>query len=165
VAELLTDPDNPWWDDRRTPAVEHRDDLLNAALEQALGQTIAERGDPDGGGWRWDRVRHANIYHLLRIPAFSRLDLAVQGGPSTLSPSSGTGTDGASWRMVVQLGPEVHGWGTYPGGQSGNPVSRRYAEHLDQWLAGELDSLRFPRRPEELAGDDASASLMLEPAR
>lgn len=165
VAELLADPDNAWWDDRRTSVVEHRDDVLNAALQEALQVTVAIHGEPDAGGWRWDRVRHANIYHLLRIPALSRLELPVQGGPSTLSPSSGSGTEGPSWRMVVQLGPNVHGWGTYPGGQSGNPVSHRYAEHLQQWMAGELDSLRFPSRIEELTGEDASASLLLEPAR
>jgi penicillin amidase len=52
--------------------------------------------------------------------------------------------------MVVELGPEVHGWGVYPGGQSGNPVSRWYADRLPAWTAGRLDTLPFPRTPDEL---------------
>jgi len=165
LAELLQDPKNPWWDRRATQdVVEDRDPLLRQCLAQALNETLARHGKPDDGGWRWDRVRHANIYHLLRIPAFSALDLPIQGGPSTLNPSSGAGTEGASWRMVVDLGPEVRAWGTYPGGQSGNPVSSRYLDRLRTWMAGELDSLRVPRDAAEL-GAHVAARLSLTPGR
>ena len=36
----------------------------------------------------------------------------------TLSPLSGDGSEGASWRMVVELGPTVRAWSIYPGGPS-----------------------------------------------
>ena len=65
--------------------------------------------------------------------------------------------------MVVELGPEVRAWGTYPGGQSGNPVSPRYADRLPKWAAGTLDSLRFPRKPQELTGATLSSVLTLTP--
>jgi penicillin amidase len=64
--------------------------------------------------------------------------------------------------MVVELGPEVHAWGNYPGGQSGNPASARYDDRLPRWIAGELDSLRFPRAPAEV---HARAALTLERSR
>ena len=67
------------------------------------------------------------------MPALSALNLPVQGGTSTLSPSPGRGTHGPSWRMLVELGPEVHAWGTYPGGQSGNPASRWYLDRVPRW--------------------------------
>jgi penicillin amidase len=165
LAELLNDPSSVWWDDPRTAAIETRDDVLAASLAAALEAVTARRGPPGGGGWRWSEIRHANINHVLFIPAFSRLGLPVQGGTETLSPSSGDGVLGPSWRMVVQLGPEVHGWATYPGGQSGNPLSRRYADRLPQWLAGTLDSVRMPHTPGELAASDVRATLTLEPAR
>ena len=136
VAALLQDPTNRWWDDHRTPQVEDRDALLAEALVQAYAETVHRYGDPDGGRWRWDRVRHASINHLLRIPAFSALDVPVQGGQSTLNPSSGDGSFGPSWRMVVELGPEVRGWGTYPGGQSGNPASSHYVDRVHGWSDG-----------------------------
>jgi penicillin amidase len=145
--------------------VQTRDGVLAASLAAGFQAVVASRGPPDSGGWRWSEIRHANINHVLYIPAFSRLGLPVQGGTETLSPSSGDGVLGPSWRMVVQLGPEVHGWATYPGGQSGNPVSRRYANRLPQWLAGTLDSVRMPHTPGDLAPADVRATLTLEPGR
>ena len=85
-----------------------------------------------------------NVNHLLRIPALSARDIPVAGGPETLAPSAGTGTHGASWRMVVELGPERRAWATYPGGQSGNPLSDRYRDRLGEWSRGELEPLRLP---------------------
>ncbi|MEO8140795.1 MAG: penicillin acylase family protein, partial [Gemmatimonadota bacterium] len=131
VLELLRDSTSAWWDDQRTPRVmEDRDAILAEALVRALHETVREHGEPDAGGWRWEKIRHANIYHLLRLPALSALGVPVQGGMSTLNPSSGNGSFGPSWRMVVELGPEVRGWGIYPGGQSGNPSSSRYLDRL-----------------------------------
>ena len=160
---LLDDPTSVWWDKRATPdVIEQRDDVLGAALVAALGRTVREHGAPDGAGWRWDQIRHARIMHLLGLPSLSAPPVAVPGGPSTISPSSGLGTEGASWRMVVELGPVVRAWGTYPGGQSGNPVSPRYLEHLGQWANGGLDSLQIPHSVDELR---SVATLQLTPAR
>jgi penicillin amidase len=163
LAELLSDPKNPWWDIRATrDVVEDRDTIIRMALAAAYERVVRLYGPPSAN-WRWERTRHANIYHLLRIPAFSRLDIPVQAGPGTLAPSSGDGTHGPSWRMVVELGDEVRAWGTYPGGQSGNPVSSRYADRLRKWTAGELDTLRFPRRAADLAGPTLTSTLTLTP--
>jgi penicillin amidase len=71
----------------------------------------------------------------------------VQGGPSTLAPISEAGGFAPSWRMVVELGPEVRGWGIYPGGQSGNPASSRYRDRVSRWSRGLLDTLRMPKAP------------------
>jgi len=138
--------------------------MLAASLAAAYDSTKRRYGPPDDGGWRWERVQHANIYHLLQIPAFSRLNLPMRGGTETLNPSSGAGTHGASWRMLVQLGPEVHALAVYPGGQSGNPVSTRYADRLPLWLSGSLDPVRFPRSAGDLQDADVQSVLTLSPA-
>jgi penicillin amidase len=161
LAELLTQPHNPWWDDRRTHAVEDRDAILVASLAAAYGDVVHAHGAPDSGGWRWDHVQFDNIYHLLRIPSFSVLNVPVQGGKGTLNPSYGDGEAGPSWRMVVELGPEVRAWGIYPGGQSGDPLSAHYTDRLPKWERGELDALYFPRSLGALGR--ASASLTLTP--
>ncbi|HWA17338.1 MAG TPA: penicillin acylase family protein, partial [Gemmatimonadales bacterium] len=164
VAQLLRDSTSAWWDDRRTRAiVETRDDLLALALVRALNATISSYGEPTGDNWRWDRIRTVNIRHLLRVPAFSALRIPNAGGMSTINPLSGEGHFGSSWRMIVEAGPEMHGWGAYPGGQSGNPLSSRYLDGLRSWQAGELDSLRFPHTPAELARERTSL-LLLRPA-
>jgi acyl-homoserine lactone acylase PvdQ len=38
----------------------------------------------------------------------------------------------------------VRAWGTYPGGQSGNPASSRYLDRLSLWADGRLDTLFVP---------------------
>jgi penicillin amidase len=162
VAALLAAPKSTWWDERSTPnVVETRDDVLAAALDSALSRVEARYGDPSAGGWRWDLIRHQNIWHPLRVASLSRLDIPVQGGPGLLNPSSGMGTHGASWRMVVDLGPEVRAWGVYPGGQSGNPVSRWYADRVDRWADGLLDSLPFPASPGDLPAAHRAGDLMI----
>ena len=149
---LLDDPHSAWWDIRSTKGrVEQRDDVLIAALAEGYVATVRDYGPPASGAWQWSRVHRIDIWHLLHLPALSRNGVAVSGGPSTLSPSSVTGgSHGASWRMVVELGPEVRAWGIYPGGQSGNPAGARYDDRLSQWTHGELAPLRFPRSAVEL---------------
>jgi penicillin amidase len=108
-------------------------------------------------------VHHANIHHLLRLESMSQLDVPVQGGPSTLSPSSGAGRYGASWRMVVELGPEVRAWTIYPGGQSGHPSSARYVDRIGRWSAGQLDTALVPRQERDLPDERIAATLLLTP--
>ena len=93
------------------------------------------------------------------------LDLPIQGGPGTLNPSSGSGTHGASWRMVVELGPEMSAWSIYPGGQSGNPASSRYDDRIQKWVEGELDPVLFPRRPADIDPGRVTSVLSLSPRR
>ena len=164
LLELMSDSASAWWDDRTTSAVEDRDAILASSLASAFLATRRSYGAPSGSGWEWSRIRHANINHLLRIPALGALELPVQGGPGTLSPSTGNGTQGPSWRMVVELGPTLHAWSTYPGGQSGDPASVHYRDRLPQWLAGTLEAVHIPTRPSELAGSQLSATLVLRPA-
>ncbi len=167
LLEVLQDSTSPWWDDRRTEGLrEDRLEVVARSLAAAFARALEELGDPaDTSAWRWSRVRQVNIYHLLRAPSLSVLGLPIHGGPSTINPSSGDGTSGASWRMVVELGPEVRGFGVYPGGQSGNPVSPWYADRIPRWVEGQLDTLRFPRSPGELDGARQRGRLLLLPGR
>jgi penicillin amidase len=165
LTELLSDPKSAWWDDRSTRnVVEDRDTILRESLLAAYHRVVKQYGIP-GPLWRWGYIRFANIHHLLRLPALSRLNIPMASGPGTLSPSGGDGTAGSSWRMVVELGPEVRAWGTYPGGQSGNPASKRYDDRLVKWETGRLDPLRFPHRAADLAGRALSSTLTLTPER
>jgi penicillin amidase len=166
LASLLHQPESVWWDDRRTPDVaEERDGILVECLAEALDRVKEDHGEPGDGGWRWDGIRHANIYHMLGIPSLSALDLPLQGGSGNLNPSSGSGRHGASWRMVVELGPEVRAWSVYPGGQSGNPMSPYYADRITKWVNGELDPVLFPRSASQLDPSRVISVLDLEPER
>jgi penicillin amidase len=163
LASLLPDSSSAWWDDRRTPRVEDRDAILGSSLQNGLMIARQRYGNEDEGGWRWDRVRHANIYHLLGLPSLSALELPLQGGPSTINPLSGNGTHGASWRMVVELGSQVRAWSIYPGGQSGNPISSRYEDRLEEWMSGALDEVLFPVSSDQLPPERVMSTLLLSP--
>jgi penicillin amidase len=65
--------------------------------------------------------------------------------------------------MVVELGPAVTAFGTYPGGQSGNPASDRYLDRLPYWRDGRLDTLFTPSAPEQLPAERSRATLRLTP--
>jgi penicillin amidase len=148
---LMHDSASVWWDDRRTTdIVEDRDAILSAALVAAHDSLVRRYGARSDGGWRWGTVGATRIMHLLGIPAFSEERIAVQGGPATLNPAS-VGGHGPSWRMVVELGDSVRAWGTYPGGQSGNPASARYKDRIPLWREGRLDTLFAPRDTNGLA--------------
>ena len=162
LLNLLHDPASAWWDDHRTSdVVEDRDAVLTASLAAAHDSLVRRFGPREGGGWRWGKVGATRIQHLLGLPAFSERDVPVQGGPGTLNPST-AGGHGPSWRMVVELGDSVRAWGTYPGGQSGNPFSPHYEDRLPLWRAGELDTLFAPRDTLSLV---PMARLRLNPAR
>jgi len=163
TAMLLKEPTNAWWDLRSTSAVETRDEIIADALELSFDELTARLGQPDSSSWRWSAHRTATINHLLRMPSLSRTGIPVQGGNGTLSPSTGAGTHGASWRMVVELGPNVEARAIYPGGQSGHPASVRYDDRLAAWSAGRLDALRVPRTANELPGNQRRAQLTLTP--
>jgi len=165
LTRLLSDSASRWWDDRDTPAVEDRDAILASALASAYLATRQRYGPPEQGGWEWGKIHHANIYHLLRIPALSARDLSVSGGPSTLSPIAGSGTNGPSWRMVVDLGPTLHAWVTYPGGQSGNPASAHYRDRIPQWVNGQLEAVHIPATADELPASQRRSTLTLDPQR
>ena len=164
-ARLMHDSASAWWDDRDTPQVEDRDDILASALVSAFLATRQRYGAPGDSGWRWSNVHKVNIPHLLRLPALSALRLSVEGGPGTLSPIAIGGSNGPSWRMVVELGPTVHAWTTYPGGQSGNPASPRYRDRIPQWIAGSLEAVHVPVRASELPPSHRSGALTLRPER
>jgi penicillin G amidase len=163
LVRLFDDPSASWWDDRSTSGVmETRDAIVRASLVAAWTTMRGRRGD-DASKWRWGDLRQANIRHLLQLPGFGRESLQVQSGPGTLSPNDGRGLSGASWRFVVELGDAVTAWGTYPGGQSGNPISSRYDDRLELWRRGELAPLRLPYKAGDLEGDRLTSVLRFSP--
>jgi penicillin G amidase len=164
-ARLMADSASAWWDDRSTAEVEDRDAILASGLVSAFLETRQRLGAPASGRWRWSEVHRVDIPHLLRIPSLSASGLSVEGGPGTLSPMLIGGSNGPSWRMVVELGPTLHAWTTYPGGQSGNPASPRYKDRIPQWVAGQLEAAHVPVRPEELPAPQRTGTLTLRPER
>jgi penicillin amidase len=77
--------------------------------------------------------------------SFSKYKVYTGGTSGVLNATSER--NGASWRMVVELGEKVKAYGIYPGGQSGNPGSKYYDNFLKKWANGEY--VKFDLRSEQ----------------
>jgi penicillin amidase len=99
--------------------------------------------------WAWGRVRPLTLRHLLdRRPPLDRIynlgPIPWGGDANTLSQASAMPLDPegnpgfvASVRMVVEIGAWEETRFILPGGQSGNPFSRHYADQYPLWRRGE----------------------------
>jgi len=143
---VLNRPDSEFFDDRTTPAKETLTDIADLAFRAAVLK-LEKRWGPFGPAWRWGKAKGTRIGHLARIPGLGREGLEADGDSDTIDAISVAWAP--SWRMVVELGPEVKAWGIYPGGQSGNPGSRYYDDMVDDWLATKPDELIFLKSADE----------------
>jgi penicillin amidase len=142
---MLNEPDAPWFDDRATPERESFPEIAVRALREAAAN-LEKRLGPFGEGWRWGRVKGTQLRHLARIPGFGR-KLEADGVSQVIDAIDAVW--GPSWRMVVELGPEVRAWGNFPGGQSGEPGSKFYDDRVDDWAAGRPYELVFLRSADD----------------
>ncbi len=142
---ILREPASSYFDDLTTPARESLADIVHLAFSRAVSR-LEEQCGAFGAGWRWGRANPVTIRHLGRIPGLGAPPLAISGGRSIINAASGS--HGPSWRMVVELGPEVRAWGILPGGASGNPGSRFYDDAIADWAAGKTYELLFLKSAE-----------------
>lgn len=95
----------------------------------------------------WYQIKNTSVTHLAKIDAFSYSGLQTGGSGTTINAMKNN--HGPSWRMIVEMKPgDIQAWGTYPGGQSGNPGSEYYATFLDYWVRGKYYKIHF-FKPEE----------------
>ncbi|RFZ81101.1 penicillin acylase family protein [Mucilaginibacter terrenus] len=142
---LIKSPNSVWFDDTRTPIKENAADLLSRTFNTTVNELLKQHGAP--GSWQWGKVKHFEVSHLANLPGFGSGNFAIGGTGSTVNAL--TEGHGPSWRMVVQMGPEVKGYGIIPGGQSGNPGSFYYDDMLQTWKDGKLNELLFLQSPKQ----------------
>jgi penicillin G amidase len=107
----------------------------------------------------WASFKGSFIGHLL--PPMKALSIPVYTGGNHDIVNAHSRTHGPSWRMVVSLEKNgVKAWGTYPGGQSGNPGSRYYDNLLEYWTTGRTYPLLFLK---QASSDEAYFTTTLNP--
>ncbi|MDX1585435.1 MAG: penicillin acylase family protein [Balneolaceae bacterium] len=159
VAWLVVNrPELPWYDNIQTEEKETLTQLINRAFFKALDALEDEFGTP-GTNWQWGYVSSTDIDHLVQLPGMGRTNLFTGGGAESVNAIRGS--HGPSWRMIVELGPEIKGYGIYPGGQSGNPGSLFYDNMIDDWKAGELYPLWFMKE-QPVDSDSITYSITIE---
>ncbi|MEM1095826.1 MAG: penicillin acylase family protein [Bacteroidota bacterium] len=164
---LLNEPSAKWFDIQLTIPIEDGPMLAAKALNQTAETMHAEYGR-DPTGWRWGDHHKVLFRHLTQSGALRPLwrgPYEYPGFSETLSPASArTTTFSASWRMVVDLSqtPPV-GYGVYPGGQSGNPFSRHYADFIPMYLDFDHYTLSKPATADAIPTERRTSTLRFMP--
>ncbi len=144
VEVIQAEEDLEFFDNIETEEIETRERVVTDAFKETVEELTNAYGD-FGENWNWGVVINNDVDHIAFIPGFGAQNLFSSGNSESINATRGTW--GPSWRMVVELGPEVKGWGVYPGGASGNPGSPNYDSMLENWRTGELYELNFYKEP------------------
>ncbi len=148
---VLDRHDESWCDDRRTAAVETCAQQIDAAFDRALDEIKAAQGS-DVAAWQWSKAHVARAEHrpfsrVRWLAPWFELRAPVGGDTYTvnvsrvgLKPDATTGEvyldeHGPSLRALYDLGDPSRSRFMQSSGQSGHPMSPRYADFLKPWLA------------------------------
>ncbi|MDX1641150.1 MAG: penicillin acylase family protein [Balneolaceae bacterium] len=147
VEVIKEEPGLSFIDDIATEERETREERATTSFSETISELTEDYGE-FGEGWKWGYVIDNDINHLAYLPGMGIQDLFSSGSSEAINATHGS--HGPSWRMVVEVGPEVRGYGVYPGGQSGNPGSKTYTDFVEEWRTGQLFELQFLREEPEL---------------
>ncbi|HYM67787.1 MAG TPA: penicillin acylase family protein, partial [Patescibacteria group bacterium] len=98
--------------------------------------TLTRTLGSDPATWTWGRIHTRQLDNLAQITGLNYGPRADRGDSRTPLAAGGfPSVEGPSWRMVVDWGSRSFS-GIYPGGQSENPASSWYTNHVDTWWSG-----------------------------
>jgi penicillin G amidase len=158
IADLLDAPDARFGADPKVA----RDKILLETLGAAVKEISALLG-PAPEDWAWGRLHHAQFDHALGpvVDERTRMRLNVPRlplGGTAFSPMSATyrsgdfrTMEGASFRMVLDVGQWDESVAINAPGQSGDPESPFYRNLAPLWAAGKYVPLLYSRPAVEAA--------------
>jgi len=140
VELLKSEADSSVFDLKKTKEVEKAKDHVKIGFEMMLEKM--KKWETEEGDYAWAAYKKTSIQHLVpQFSSFSVKNVYTGGGSGILNATSGR--NGASWRLVVELGEQMNAFGIYPGGQSGNPGSKFYDNFIPIWANGEYVDFKF----------------------
>ncbi len=175
LIEMMADPHNPWFDDKRTPArIETRDDIVLRALRDAM-TLLSSRLGSDPAQWQWGRIHTAVFTHQpFGNSGIGPLMKLFNGGPV---PAGGEGFTvsavaplfdrpfvspyGTSQRLIVDLGDLGRSLVVNSTGQSGLLFHRHREDQIPLWRDHQYRPMLFSR---EAVEKGAAERLTLAPA-
>lgn len=164
VREIVSKPDNHWWDDQATKAVEQRDDILNKAFASAVDEMESLQGK-DPSAWRWGRMHTVTFVNetLGRSGIrpvemlFNRGPFEASGGTPVINSTAWYATDDytvsdvPSMRLIVDLGHLDNSLAIHTTGESGHAYHPNYIDMADMWRNIQYLPLRFSKSSVEAA--------------
>jgi penicillin G amidase len=145
------------------PAAARREILL-----ESLGSAVVEltgRLGPDMGAWRWGDLHHAHFIPAAAAFGDTGMKAKLSHGPTPVAGSAFTVasatyrvddfgmTNGASVRMVMDVGEWDNSLVVNTPGQSGDPDSPHYSDLFPLWAKGEYVPMLWSRGAVEAAAE------------
>ncbi|MEX1248653.1 MAG: penicillin acylase family protein [Anaerolineales bacterium] len=173
VGNLLQDPQNAWWDDVNTEAIETRDDVLRSAFEAAVAELKSKLGG-NPAKWEWGKLHTITFVHqtMDSFPIigglFNRGPFAVFGGSSIVNATNWDAASGTfdvtslpSKRSIMDLSNWENSLQINTTGQSGHAYHEHYIDLVPAWAAVEYMPMHWDLAAIQAA---AEAHLVLLPA-
>ena len=157
---ILQNPNNPWCDLPKTPAIETCAESSNIALDRAL-EYLSDQYGKDPASWAWGKAHIAISEHrpLSKIPVLGKLfnvttpfpgdSFSINVGRLELNNSSNPyeTLQGPSLRAIYDLSDLEKSLFIYQTGQSGWIQSNRYRNMNSLWAKNEYLPLQM--KPEK----------------
>jgi len=171
VFNILRHPDNPAWDDRRTPATEKAEEVIAASFRQAVAGMRARYGDTLRK-WTWNEVAPTVLTHPFgqqrALAGYLNRKVETLGSANAVNKHQFMRAEmthfpvkyGPVMRINVDLNDLSASMMSLPGGQSGIPASRHYDDQLPLYLKGEGLPMTLGFGPWEAK---AAGKLILKP--
>ena len=159
VERLASQPHAWWWDDKSTPRIEDRDDMLRKALRQASDELVNRLGD-DPADWRWGDLHTLTVRNQslgtsgigLVEAIFNARSIPTGGGGGIVDATGWDTREGyavtalPSMRMIVDLSDLDGSRWINLTGNSGHAGHTNYADQLPLWNSGRLLPMNWSRQ-------------------
>ncbi|WP_375507224.1 penicillin acylase family protein, partial [uncultured Nostoc sp.] len=159
VANLVKQPNSFWWDNRNTPEVENRDQILRQSFTKAVDE-LERIQSKDPQNWNWGNLHTVTFKNatlgksgVAPIEAlFNRGAFATAGNGETVNANrwraneSFEVTDIPSLRMIVDLGNLDNSIAIHTPGQSGHAFHTHYNDMVDPWRKIEYHPMLWERK-------------------
>ncbi|MEH2421200.1 MAG: penicillin acylase family protein [Nostoc sp.] len=173
VANLVKQPNSSWWDNRNTPKVENRDQILRQSFTKAVDE-LERIQSKDPKNWNWGKLhtitfRNATLGKSGVAPIealFNRGAFATAGNGETVNANrwrankSFEVSDIPSLRMIVDLGNLENSVAIHTPGQSGHAFHQHYNDMVDPWRQIEYHPMLWKQKN---ITDSTAATLKLVP--
>jgi penicillin amidase len=173
VGNLLADPENAWWDDANTEAIETRDIILISAFNAAVTELKSSQG-ADPAKWAWGDMHAKTFIHqtMDNFPIigslFNRGPFPVSGGSAIVNATNWDAATGTfdvtslpSKRSIMDLGNWENSLQINTTGQSGHAYHPHYIDLAPLWAAVDYMPMHWDRAVIE---GEAEGHLILVPA-
>ncbi len=174
IKNIWDTPEDFWWDDKTTPVIEDRDQLLANAMITAQAELDDLQGS-DPNGWNWGGLHTLTLTNqtlgtsgigpVERI--FNRGPIEVSGGDSIVNATGWTPSEGyevtwvPSMRQVIDLSDFDNSTWVNLTGNSGHAYSSNYSNQVDAWRDGIQFDWAFSS---EAVANSTVETLTLKPA-